>query len=109
MSVRKPLDANRELLEAFDHSCRVSEYLISVLPKKLWCAEQSGRKDRSIAAIVAHMQSVRRMFANLGGAEPPPAPLDRSSVTPAPGSSRVPAEPDGVGRASPGIPPAWRG
>lgn len=83
MAVRQPLDADRELLEAFDHSCRVSEYLISVLPKKLWHAEQPGREERSIAAIVAHMQSVRRTFAKLGGAEPAPDPLDRSSVTPA--------------------------
>jgi uncharacterized damage-inducible protein DinB len=83
MAVRQPLNANRELLEAFDHSGRVSEYLISVLPKKLWLAEQPGGKERSIAAIVAHMQSVRRTFAKMGGAEPAPPALDRSRVTPA--------------------------
>jgi hypothetical protein len=72
MAVRQPLDANRELLEAFDHSGRGSEYLIGVLPKKLWRADQRGGKERSIAAIVAHMQSVRRTFAKMAGAEPVP-------------------------------------
>jgi uncharacterized damage-inducible protein DinB len=82
MPVRRPLDANRELLEEFDYCCCVSEYLISVLPRKLWHIEQAGRKERSIAAIVAHMQGVRRMFAKLGGTAPVPDSLDRSSVTP---------------------------
>jgi len=83
MAVRQQLDANRELLEAFDHSCRVSEYLISVLPKRLWRAEQPGGEGRSIAEIVAHMQSVRRTFAKMGGTDPVPAAVDRSTVTPA--------------------------
>ena|SRR5215831_14273457 len=82
MAARQPLDTTRELLEAFDHSCRVSEYLVSVLPKELWRAEHPGGKQRSIAAMVAHMQSVRRMFAKMGGAQPTPAALDSTSVTP---------------------------
>jgi len=83
MAVRQPLDVNRELLEAFDHSSRVSEYLISVLPKKLWHARKPGEKGRSIAAIVAHMQSVRRMFAKMAGFDPAPAALNAATVTPA--------------------------
>ncbi len=82
MAARQPLDANRELLEAFEHSGRVSEYLISALPKQLWQAGQTGGKERSIAAIVAHMQSVRRTFAKMGGAEPAPPALDPSRLTP---------------------------
>ena len=81
MAVRQPLDTNRELLEAFDHSARVSEYLVSVLPKKVWRAERPGGKERSIAAIVAHMQSVRRMFAKMAGVEPVPPTLDAARVT----------------------------
>src|SRR5262249_34409844 len=70
MAARQPLDTTRELLEAFDHSCRVSEYLVSVLPKELWRVEHPGGRQRSIAAMVAHMQSARRMFAKMGGAQP---------------------------------------
>jgi hypothetical protein len=62
MAMRQPLDRQRELLEAFDDSGRVSEYLTSVLPRRLWHAEPPTGYGRSIAAIVAHMQSVRRTF-----------------------------------------------
>jgi uncharacterized damage-inducible protein DinB len=83
MAVRQPLDTGRELLEAFDHSGRVSEYLISVLPPRLWRAEPPGGTGRSIAAIVAHMQSVRRTFATMGGARPVARTLDGARSTPA--------------------------
>jgi uncharacterized damage-inducible protein DinB len=36
-----------------------------------------------MAAIVAHMQGVRRTFARMGGARPGPPPLDRNRSTPA--------------------------
>jgi hypothetical protein len=68
MIVRRPLDTKVELLEAFDYSFRVSEYLVGALPKRLWRANPPGGNGRSIAAIVAHMQSVRRTFAKMGGA-----------------------------------------
>ena len=35
MPVVQPLDPRRELLEAFEHSCRVSEYVVDVLPSRL--------------------------------------------------------------------------
>src|SRR5262245_49811859 len=68
MVVRRPLDAKVELLEAFDYSFRVSEYLVGALPKRLWQAHPPDGNGRSIAAIVAHMQSVRRTFAKMSGA-----------------------------------------
>lgn len=40
-----------------------------------------GGRGRNIAAIVAHIQSVRRMFARMGGASPGPPSLDRKTVT----------------------------
>jgi uncharacterized damage-inducible protein DinB len=83
MAVRQPLDPKRELLEAFDHSARVSEYLTTVLPAPLWLAKPPGGEGRSIAAIMAHMQSVRRTFAKMGGADPAPPSLDRAGSTPA--------------------------
>ena len=78
----RPLKVEGELLEAFRHNGAVNEYLVSTLPSSLWRAEPPGGRGRSIAAIVAHMQSVRRMFARAGGARPGPASLDRLRSTP---------------------------
>jgi len=79
----RPLDVEHELLEAFRHSGRVSEYLVEVVPAALWRTPPPGDRGRSIAAIVAHMQSVRRTFARMGGARPGPPSLDRQRSTPA--------------------------
>jgi uncharacterized damage-inducible protein DinB len=81
MPVAKTLDLQGELLEAFEHCCRVSEYLLQVLPPAIWRAEPPDGKGRSIAALVAHMQSVRKMFAKMGGADPLPSSLDRTRST----------------------------
>lgn len=77
----KPLEIHRELLEEFDHSLGVSEYLVGALPGKLWRAGPPGGKARSIAAMAAHMQSVRRTFARMGGAAPEPVLLNRATAT----------------------------
>jgi uncharacterized damage-inducible protein DinB len=81
MPVAQALNLERELLEAFENCCRVSEYLLQVLPTPIWRAEPPDGKGRSIAAIVAHMQSVRNMFAKMGGADPLPHSLDRNRST----------------------------
>jgi uncharacterized damage-inducible protein DinB len=77
----RPLELERELLEGFERSGRVSEYLVSVLPDALWRMPPPGGKGRTIGAIVAHMQSVRRTFARMGGARPGPPSLDRLTAT----------------------------
>ena len=82
MPVAQALEVEKELLEAFEHCCLVSEYLLEVLPPAIWRADSPGGKGRSIAAIVAHMQSVRKMFAKMGGADPLPESLDRTWSTP---------------------------
>lgn len=82
MARGRPLEIERELIEAFRHNGLVSEYLVSVLPTAIWRASPPGGRGRSIAAIVAHMQSVRRTFARMGGAKPGPPALDRLRVTP---------------------------
>ena len=81
MPPRRPLDVTRELLENFDHAMRVTEYLVSVLPDALWREKPSGAEGRTIAGIVAHIQSVRRTFAKMGGARPLPPTLDRMTST----------------------------
>ena len=83
MARGRPLEVEEELLEAFRRSGRVSEYLVRVLPVRIWRADPPGGRGRSIAAIVAHMQSVRRTFARMGGAQPGPPSLDRRTMTPA--------------------------
>ncbi len=82
MAVRRALDVEAELLEAFRHSGRVTDYLVGILPARVWRAAPPGGRGRPIAAIVAHMQGVRRMFARMGGAKPGPPSLDRATVTP---------------------------
>ncbi len=81
MASGQPFDLQRELLDNFDHGLRVSELLVAVLPRSLWRAEPPGGGGRSIVAIVAHMQSVRRTFAKMGGADPDLPSLDRASST----------------------------
>ena len=82
MPVAQPLDPVRELLEAFEHSCRISEYLAGALPSRVWRPEPPDNKGRSIAAIITHLQSVRRTFAKMGGASRIPLALDRARSTP---------------------------
>jgi uncharacterized damage-inducible protein DinB len=73
----------QELIESFLHCCLVTELLVSRLPARIWRTPPPGGRGRSIAAIVAHMQGVRRTFARLGGAKPGPPALDKQTSTPA--------------------------
>ena len=82
MARGRPLEVEQELLEAFRHSSRVSEYLVSVLPPGILRTAPPAGRARSIAAIVAHMQGVRRTFARMGGVRPGPPLLDRLKATP---------------------------
>ena len=77
----RPLEVEQELIESFRHCCLVTEYLVGRLPARIWLTPPPGGRGRSIAAIVAHMQGVRRTFARMGGAEPGPPSLDRQTVT----------------------------
>ncbi|HEY1309031.1 MAG TPA: DinB family protein [Vicinamibacterales bacterium] len=81
MATRRPLEIERELLEEFAHNGHVNEYLVGVLPDAIWRMPPPGDRGRTIAAIVAHMQSVRRTFARMGGARPGPPSLDRTAGT----------------------------
>jgi uncharacterized damage-inducible protein DinB len=82
--IRRTLDVPVELVERFRQCGAATEYLIGVLPAGVWQAAPATRgKGRTIAAIVAHVQSVRRTFARMGGARPGPPSLDRRTVTPA--------------------------
>ena len=78
----RPLNVEHELVEVFRQNGLVNEYLVKVLPAALWWTNPPGGRGRSIAAIVAHMQSVRRTFARMGGVRPGPPSLDRDDSTP---------------------------
>src|SRR5262249_21671843 len=82
MAKGRPLELQQELVEAFRQSGLVNEYLVNILPTALWRMNPPSGGGRSIAAIAAHMQSVRRMFARMGGVRPGPASLDRKNSTP---------------------------
>src|SRR5215467_8155969 len=82
MAKGRTLDVEHELLEVFKQNGLVNEYLINVVPPSLWRMNPPVGRGRSIAAIVAHMQSVRRTFARMGGARPGPSSLDRNGSTP---------------------------
>jgi uncharacterized damage-inducible protein DinB len=77
MARGRPLEVDRELLEAFEQSGLVTDYLVGVLPDRIWRLPPASGRGRTIAAIVAHIQGVRRTFARMGGARPGPAALDR--------------------------------
>jgi uncharacterized damage-inducible protein DinB len=82
VAIRRELDLPSEIVEEFRRSGAVTAYLVSVLPAELWRAVPPGRpRGRTIAAIVAHIQGVRRTFARMGGARPGPPTLDRLLVT----------------------------
>jgi len=81
MARNRPLEVEQELLEEFERNGCVNEYLVSVLPDAIWRAPPPDGRGRTIAAIVTHMQSVRRTFARMGGARPGPPSLDRLTST----------------------------
>ena len=82
MARGRPLEIGPELVEAFRHSGLVNEYLVNAIPAKLWLAPPGDGRGRSIAAIVAHMQGLRRTFARLAGVKPGPPSLDAKRSTP---------------------------
>ena len=80
MARGRPLEVEQELIEAFRRSGLATEYLVNILPNAIWRLPPPSGRGRTIAAIVAHMQSLRRTFARMGG-RPGSPPLDRERVT----------------------------
>jgi uncharacterized damage-inducible protein DinB len=80
MTGRRPLATDLELVEAFELSGRVTEYLVRIVPPRLWQLPPRTGHGRTIAAMVAHIHGVRRTFAKMGSTRPAAA-LDRKRVT----------------------------
>ena len=75
------MSADQEIVEAFEQCGRVTEYLVRVLPRRLWHQPSPTGHGRTIAAMVTHIHGVRKTFAKMGGAPVTPS-LDRTRVTP---------------------------
>ena len=82
MAIRRQLNAEQEIVEAFAQCGQITEYLVTVVPRRFWQQPSPTGHGRTIAAMVAHIHGVRKTFAKMGGAPVPPS-LDRNSVTPA--------------------------
>jgi uncharacterized damage-inducible protein DinB len=83
MARGRPLDVAAELLEAFERCGKVNDLVLRSVPPRLWRADPPAGRGRNIADVVAHMQSIRRTFAKMGGASPAPSSIDRRTATPA--------------------------
>ena len=89
----RPLEVEQELIEAFRRSGQATIYRAGVLRAAMWHQTPPGGRGRSIAGIVAHMQSVRRTFAH--GWSEARSSIPRSKVRDtAPGVRRVAASTD---------------
>jgi uncharacterized damage-inducible protein DinB len=82
MAVGRPLEVKPELVETFEQCGRATEYLVAVVPRRVWYLPSPTGHGRTIAAIVTHVHGLRKMIAKMGGA-PVGASLDRKTVTPA--------------------------
>ncbi len=64
---KKPLDLEREVIEAFSHALEVTEVLVAAVPDEYWHAPPL-QKGRTIAGIVAHVYGLRRTFTKMAKA-----------------------------------------
>ena len=77
-----PFDAAAAVLHAWATSDAITRYCVEALDPAVWAVEPPGGKGRTIAAIVAHLHNVRVMWLKAADrGTPPPAPLDRGTVT----------------------------
>jgi uncharacterized damage-inducible protein DinB len=78
----RPLAPADEILEEFERCGLVTEYLVGVIPERLWHLPPPAGRGRTIGAIVAHIHGLRKTFAKMGGLTGLSS-LDRKTVTPA--------------------------
>jgi uncharacterized damage-inducible protein DinB len=74
-----PLSPAAAILRAFAIHNRIHSYLIDALDNSVWDAPRPSGKGRSIAALFAHMHSVRLMWLKAAKQELPAA-LDKSAT-----------------------------
>jgi uncharacterized damage-inducible protein DinB len=80
----KPVALDKALVEAFAVNERMNQFLLENLDEEAWRAEPPGGRGRTVAAIVAHIHNVRRMWLTISAkGSDIPEKLNRSTVTPA--------------------------
>jgi uncharacterized damage-inducible protein DinB len=80
----KPVALDKALVEAFAVNERMNQFLLENLDEEAWRAEPPGGRGRTVAAIVAHIHNVRRMWLTISAKSSEiPEKLNRSTVTPA--------------------------
>jgi uncharacterized damage-inducible protein DinB len=81
---KKPSEATLPLadsvLRALDINCRITRYLVESLDPKAWHALTPDGKGRNVAAIVAHIHNVRRMWLKAAGSKKIPEQLEKGEL-----------------------------
>ena len=80
MADKTAYDPAAALVDAFLANCAITRFVVESIHDDAWRAEPPGGKGRTIAAIVAHIHNVRRMWLKATGGAVPDE-LDRLKVT----------------------------
>jgi uncharacterized damage-inducible protein DinB len=75
-----PLPLADSLVRALDINSRITRYLVENLDPKAWHAPTPDGKGRQIAAIVAHIHNVRRMWVKAAGSKNIPEELKKETL-----------------------------
>jgi uncharacterized damage-inducible protein DinB len=74
-----PLPPADAVLRSFAIHNRIHLYLLDAFPAEAWQATPPGGKGRTIAALVAHIHSVRLMWLKATGVKALPEPLEKTA------------------------------
>ena len=74
-----PLPLADPLVRTLDINCRITRYLVENLDPRAWHAPTLDGKGRKVAAIVAHLHNVRRMWLKAAGSKEIPEQLEKRS------------------------------
>jgi uncharacterized damage-inducible protein DinB len=75
-----PLPLADSLVQALDINCRITRYLVENLDPGAWQAPTLDGKGRNVAAIVAHLHNVRRMWLKAAGSKEIPGQLEKEKL-----------------------------
>ena len=75
-----PMPLADSLVRALDINCRITRYLVENLDPKTWHAPTLDGKGRNVAAVVAHLHNVRRMWLKAAGSKEIPEQLEKEKL-----------------------------
>ncbi len=76
----QPLSLADSLVRALDINCRITLYLVENLDPGAWHTPTLDGKGRKVAAIVAHLHNVRRMWLKAAGSKEIPEQLEKEKL-----------------------------